>query len=167
MFYDYDESAGIMAVHEIVEILLVIAVASLGYAYGSSMNILPNPNSTSTGVNLAPFIFSMLLGAMIWIILDTAIAFDRDRSAIRAPEFLGGGTIHLIFIPAMVIAYAYGMYLNFLNSEGSIIRFQNEALDIPRFVGFSWNLLVTNTGVSVAGILFGLIFSAFIDSSMK
>ncbi len=156
-----------MALHEIVEILLVIGVTTLGYAYGSSMVILPNPSSPSTGVNLAPFIFSMLLGAMIWIILDTLIAFDRDRSAIRAPEFLGGGTIHLIFLPAMVIAYAYGMYLNFLNGQGSSIRFQNEALDIPRFAGFSWNLLITNTGVSVAGILFGLIFAVFIDSSMK
>ncbi len=156
-----------MAVHEIVEILLVIAVTGLGYAYGSSIIILPNPSSPSTGVNLAPFIFSMLLGAMIWIILDTAIAFDRDRSAIRAPEFLGGGTVHLIFLPAMVIGNAYGMYLNFLNTQGSAIIFQNEALDIPRFVGFSWNLLTANTGVSVAGILFGLIFSAYLDSSMK
>ena len=155
------------AVHEIVEILLVIGLAALGYTYGSSINILPNPSLPSTGVNVAPFIFSMLLGAMIWIFLDTIVAFDRDRSAIRAPEFLGGGTIHLIFIPAMVIAYAYGMYLNFLNTNGSTIVFQNEALDIPRFVGFSWNLLITNTGVSVAGILFGLIFSVFLDSSMR
>ncbi len=156
-----------MAVHEVVEILLVISVASLGYVYGSNINVLPNPSLPSTGVNIAPFIFSMLLGSMIWILLDTLVAFDRDRSAIRAPEFLGGGTIHLIFIPSMVIAYAYGMYLNFLNTQGSIIRFQNGALDLPRFLTFSWTLLIDNTGVSVAGILFGLILSIFIDSSMK
>lgn len=109
----------------------------------------------------------MLLGSLIWITLDTIVAFDRDRSAIRAPEFLGGGTIHLIFIPSMVIAYGYGMYLNFLTTQRSSIIFQNQALDIPRLSGFLWNLLVTNTGVSVAGILFGLIFSIFIDSSMR
>lgn len=165
--YDLGRGDAVLAVHEVVEILLVISVASLGYVYGSNINVLPNPSLPSTGVNIAPFIFSMLLGALIWIILDTIFAFDRDRSAIRAPEFLGGGTIHLIFIPAMVIAYAYGMYLNFLNTQGSIILFQNRALDIPRFLGFSWNLLINNTGVSVAGILFGLIFSVFIDSSMK
>jgi hypothetical protein len=142
-------------------------VATLGYTYGPSINILPNPSLPSTGVNLAPFIFAMMLGALIWITIDTLVAFDSDRSAIRAPEFLGGGTIHLIFIPAMVVAYAYGMYLNFLNTQSSIIGFQNGALDIPRFAGFAWNLLVTNTGVSVAGILFGLIFSIFLDSSME
>ena len=158
---------GDTAIHKIVEVLLVIGVAAFGYIYGSSINILPNPSLPSTGVNVAPFIFSMLLGALIWIFLDTLVAFDRDRSAIRAPEFLGGGTIHLIFIPAMVITYAYGMYLNFLNSNGSIIAFQTGALDIPRFFGFSWNLLINNTGVSVAGILFGLIFGVFLDSSMK
>lgn len=152
--------------HEVVEIILVIAVAGIGFVYGSSINILPNPSLPSSGVNLAPFIFSMLLGAMIWIILDTILAFDKDRSAIRAPEFLGGGTIHLIFIPAMVIAYAYGMYLNSLNTQSNIV-FQNAALDIPRFIGFSLNLLITNTGVSVAGTLFGLIISAFLDASMK
>ncbi len=156
-----------MAVHEIVEILLVLALAGLGFAYGSSINILPNPNLPSTGVNIAPFIFSMLLGSMIWITLDTIVAFDRDRSAIRAPEFLGGGTIHLVFIPAMVIAYAYGMYLNFLHTQSSNIIFENQAFDIPRFLGFSWSVLIDNTGVSVAGVLFGLIFSVFIDSSMK
>lgn len=156
-----------MAVHEIVEILLVLGLGALGYFYGSSINILPTPGIANSGVNMAPFIFSLLLGALVWIIIDTIVAFDRDRSAVRAPNFLGGGTIHLIFIPAMVIAYAYGMYLNFLNGRGSVIGFQNGAVDIPRFAGFAWNLLVTNTGVSVAGVLFGLIISVFIDSSMS
>lgn len=156
-----------MAVHEVVEVLLVLGLGAFGYFYGYNLNIISNPGAASTGINIAPFIFSMLLGALLWIIIDTIVGFDKDRSAIRAPKLLGGGTIHLIFIPAMVLAYAYGMYLNFLNTQGSIIRFQNGALDIPRFLGFTYTLLIDNTGVSVAGILFGLIFSVFIDSSMK
>jgi purine-cytosine permease-like protein len=156
-----------LAVHEVVELLLVLGVAALGYAFGSNISILPNPNAPTTGVNLAPFIFSMLLGALIWITLDTLIAFDQDRSAIRAPEFLGGGTIHLFFIPGMVIAYAYGMYLNSLNQQTSSVGFQNALLDLPRFAAFAWTLLVNNTGVSIAGVLFGVIFSIFIDTSLR
>ncbi len=156
-----------MAVHEIIEVLLILGLGALGYFYGPTISILPNPGAPASGVNIAPFIFSMLLGALIWITIDTIVAFDRDRSAVRAPAFLGGGAIHLIVIPAMVVTYAYGMYLYYLNSGGSIVGFQNAATDIPRLVGFSWTLLINNTGVSVAGVLFGLIISVFIDSSMK
>ncbi len=156
-----------MAVHEIVETLLVIGLAALGYFYGPIINILPTPGAPSTGVNITPFIFSMLIGVMIWIIIDTIIAFDRDRSGIRAPEFLGGGTIHLIVIPAMLFAYAYGMYLNLLASTESGVGFQNAVFDLPRLFGFMWALLINNTGASAAGVLFGVIFSVFIDSSIK